>query len=144
MNLERRLAIEDRLLRQHFPGFHIQDLGGGPNPGVVGTLTTNSGRRYALWIPLAHFPSSAPPMYVISPSLETYEGDLLADQGLQSDMHLLSPDEHGHVQICHHNDTYWSPELTLYRVVLKGRIWLEAYESHLRTGKPIDHYLSHM
>jgi len=144
MNLSRRLSLEDSLLRQYFHGFHIQDLAGGPNRGVVGTLTTNSGRRYSLWLPLGSFPLEAPNLYVINPLLYDYHGNPLWEQGVRSDMHVLSPDQYGHVQICHYRDSHWSPDVTLYKIVMKGRIWLEAYESHLRTGQPVDHYIGHM
>src|SRR5262245_55470252 len=111
MDRARRLQLENRLLGRYFSGFRIQDLGDGPNPGVVGTLTTNSGRRYSLWIPLENFPWQAPRMYVVSPLLYDYEGDPLWERGVRSDMHLLSADEHGHVQICHYKDDHWSAEV---------------------------------
>lgn len=144
MELARRLQLENDLLRRHFSGFHIQDLQGGPNLGVVGTLTTNSGRRYSLWIPLRGFPGQAPRMYVVSPFLYDHKRNPLWEQGVRSDMHLLTANEHHHVQICHYQDSHWSIDVTLYKVVMKGRIWLEAYESHLRTGNTIDYYLGHM
>ena len=31
-----------------------------------------------------------------------------------------------------------------FKVAMKGRLWLEAYELHKATGKDIDHYLPHM
>ena len=64
--------------------------------------------------------------------------------GNSAEMHLLDPDEHGHPQICHYRDDVWTPNVTLYKVVMKGRFWLEAYEAHMRTGKAIDTYLPHM
>jgi hypothetical protein len=49
----------------------------------------------------------------------------------------------GCVQICHYSSSNWSPNVTLYKVILKGRLWLEAYEIYLRTGNDIDTYLPH-
>lgn len=84
-------------------------------------------------------------MYVVKPApLKDYDGIPLADRGTSSTMHLRTPNTHGHPQICHYNDQYWNPAVTLYKVVIKGRIWLEGYEIHLRTGNDIDQYLPHM
>lgn len=58
-------------------------------------------------------------------------------------MHVLGTREGG-TKICHFRSSRWVPENTLYLVALKGRIWLEAYEAHLRTGKPLDRFLRHM
>ena len=38
----------------------------------------------------------------------------------------------------------WSNDNSLYQVLMKGRIWLEAYEIHLRTGEDLEKYLAHM
>jgi hypothetical protein len=47
-------------------------------------------------------------------------------------------------KICHYRPSLWTPENTLYLVAMKGRIWLEGYEAHLRTGLPLDKFLRHM
>lgn len=31
-----------------------------------------------------------------------------------------------------------------YTLIMKGLIWLEAYEAHLRTGQPLSQYLGEM
>ncbi|WP_265263088.1 hypothetical protein [Spirulina subsalsa] len=82
-------------------------------------------------------------MVVVSPSpLRGFLGQDMKAYETSSMMHTLSPDTYGYVQICHYRD--WLPNLTLYKVVLKGRLWLEALEAHKRTGQPIDHFLPHM
>lgn len=140
-----RLRKEQALLRRYFPTFHIQFPQDPARAGVVGTLTTNAGNEYGLWIPLGAFPNEPPRMFVVSPQgLRKRRGRKLAKLGTNSNMHLLQPNEHGHPQICHHNDASWTPNITLFKVVMKGRLWLEAYEMHKTTGKNIDHYLAHM
>lgn len=47
-------------------------------------------------------------------------------------------------KICHFKESLWIPNNTLYLVAMKGRIWLEAYEGHLRTGRALDSFLPHM
>ena len=148
-----RIAVEQQLLSRYFKGFKIQDPGGAEELGVVGKLQTNSGNEYGLWIPLgdSEFPNAPPKMYVVEPKdlrkrpkHPWKKGKKLAKLGTSHAMHLLDPDEHGHPQICHYRDDVWSPNVTLYKVVMKGRFWLEAYEFHRRTGKDIDTYLPHM
>ena len=142
MNKARRLEIEEALLRKTFgPTFRIQE-GSSSARGVVGKVHTNSGAEYVLFIPIKRFPDQAPAAYVVARKLLGANGKPLPE--LSRDMHTRERDEHGSVQVCHYADASWSSEVTLYKVVMKVRIWLEAYEAHLRTGKPIDKYLGHM
>ena len=141
-----RLQKEQALLKTYFPAFRIQCPDDPERAGAVGTLTTNAGNEYGLWVPLGTtFPNERPEVFVVSPkSLKNRRGKRLAKIGTDAAMHLLAPNEHGHPQICHHNDASWTPNVTLYKVVMKARLWLEAYEMHKATGKDIDHYLPHM
>ena len=140
-----RLRKEEALLKAHFPTFHIQFPDDPERAGAVGTMTTNAGNEYGLWIPLGAFPNEPPEMFVVSPKkLRNRRGKKLAKIGSSADMHMLDPDAHGHPRICHHNDAAWTPNITLFKVAMKGRLWLEAYEMHKATGKDIDHYLPHM
>lgn len=140
-----RLRKEQALLQTYFPSFRIQFPDDPAKVGAVGALTTNAGNEYALWIPLGAFPNEPPQMFVVQPqNLRNRRGKKLAKVGVNSAMHLLAPNAHGHPQICHHNDASWTPNITLYKVAMKGRLWLEAYEMHKATGKDIDHYLPHM
>ena len=80
-------------------------------------------------------------MVVTSPyPFKGHAGKNLIDYGESASMHTLDPKD-GYVQICHYKD--WSPRSTIYAVVLKGRIWLEACEAHIRTGNPLDRFLPH-
>lgn len=144
MKFMTRLELERSALQKYFPKFKIQDPHG-EKRGVIGRIQTNNGREYVLWLALGDYPDDAPKLYIISPErLKTYDGVLLSNLGLSNDMHLLEPDAFGHPQICHYNDQFWHPDISLYKIIFKGRLWLEAYEQHLRHGKPIDAYLSHM
>ena len=33
--------------------------------------------------------------------------------------------------------------VSIYKIYIKCRLWLEMYEAHLRTGKNIDFFLNH-
>ena len=50
----------------------------------------------------------------------------------------------GCTKICHFRPELWKDNNTLYQVVMKGLIWLEAYEAHLRTGASLSKYLAEM
>ena len=93
---------------------------------------------------LEGYPDVAPKLYVLQPTLRCHDGSLLSELGTSSTMHVLAPNDHGHVQVCHYNDRFWRSSLTLYKVLMKTRVWLEAYERHLRHGEPVEHYLGHM
>lgn len=139
-----RLDVETQTLSRYFPQFKIQDPFG-PRAGVIGRITTNRGNQYVVWLALGAFPNDAPRMYIIAPEhLTAYDGRTLGSFGADRSMHLLPADEYGHPQICHYNDQFWHPNVTLYKIVMKARFWLEAYEQHLKHGKPIDAYLPHM
>jgi hypothetical protein len=144
MSPKTRLDYEKDALEKYFPTFHFQDPFG-EKSGVIGRMRSNSGQEYVLWLSLKAFPNEAPLMYIIKPDqLRTHDGHLLSELGLDSKMHLREPDAHGHPQICHYNDKYWHPDVSLYKILMKARWWIEAYEQHLRHGKSIDTYLPHM
>lgn len=144
MNRMTRLDIERAALQEYFPEFKIQDPYG-EKRGVIGRMRSNTGREYVVWLALKEFPNEAPGLYLISPEqLRDHDGNLLSQIGTSSTMHLLDPSPYGHPQICHYNGQFWHPNVSLYKIIMKARLWIEAYEQHLRHGKPIDNYLSHM
>lgn len=61
---------------------------------------------------------------------------------MSASMHTLAPVE-GRVAVCHYRPDRWDERKTLYLVLLKVRLWLEALEGHRRTGKPMDDFLPH-
>jgi hypothetical protein len=140
---QRRLQMEKQVLSKYFPCFQWINQMDSANTRVEGNICTNAKNLYTLrvYVP-SDFPNSLPEMVVTSPyPLTGYGGKDLKDYGVSAAMHLLTP-VNGYVKICHYRN--WTPDLTLYLVVLKGRIWLEALEGHKKTGQPLDHFLRHM
>lgn len=138
-----RLQTERIILTKYFSGFEWKNPTDSDNTTIEGYLKTNSGNRYRVrvYVP-ADFPNSRPQIVVLDPHpLTGYGGVDLNRSAPSMATHILSPRD-GYVSICHYKD--WLPNLTLYLVVLKGRLWLEALEGHRRTGRPIDYFLSHM
>ena len=140
-----RLAKEREILQQYLPAAKIQFPNDAARACVLAVLNTQRHNRYVLWIPLGAFPNEPPKMYVVEPApLRDHRGKKLSKLGISSSMHLLTPDAHGHPQICHYRDDAWTPNVTLFKVVLKGLLWLEAYDLHKAKGKAIDQYLPEM
>src|SRR5713226_6320665 len=110
-----RLDLEHRLLHQEgFPQFSIYRNENDDTYYGYGVATTNSGRKYTLYLVIPNgFPYERPSLYVTDPRP------------------LLMFDR-------------WRGSILLHRVFLKGLIWLEAYEQHLATGRPLAEFVSSM
>lgn len=141
----RRAKAELDLLNQCFPGLKKSFTTNGTPfyPGYIDiTMTTTAGNRYEvrLIIPAA-YPDTMPTMLVVNPKplVDYYRHPLL---GTSASMHVLSAID-GFTRLCHYTSELWDASLSLHMVVMKGGIWLEAYEGHRRNGKPIDFWLSH-
>lgn len=138
-----RLLLELQVLEATFGRCHAFRRDGAVSLEVG--LTTNSKHRYATRLVLPNdYPNSMPT------ALITYPQRLLDRHG--RDLALLTPSHAMHtlgshdglVSICHYHPSRWTPANTLYKVVIKVRCWLEAYELHRATGHVIDHYLRTM
>lgn len=112
---------------------------GTPNEHLVMAAMTNRKNVYTLYIELCDFPHRMPRVFVKTMLRDRNGNDLDSVSGA---MHTL-PSEHGWTRICHYGGDSWKPSISLYKVYVKCRLWLEMYELHLQTGKSIDYYLSH-
>ena len=132
------LALERASLRQHFRfvTWNYPE----ENTEVEILFNSNSGREYTLrvYIP-GDFPNSCPALVVVHPEiLQQHNGNRVpAENHL---FHTLE-DTHGFHRICHYYPPDWTPNNTLYQVFMKGRLWIEAYEFHLETGRHMDEIL---
>jgi len=110
-------------------------------PNLVVAQQTNSGKVYTIKIDLSNnYPNNVPAAYIINPKpLLTYSREPML--GASHQMHTLSGKD-GCVQVCHYGGSDWHPNVLLFKIVIKIRVWLEAYEHHLRTGEPLSNYLS--
>lgn len=142
-----RLVLEHRILQQAgLSQFGVHHDRSRDDYYVLGTASTNSGNGYGLWIPIPRgYPERRPPLYVLSPKvLRNASGGSVNALGLSHLMHTLESGPGSIVQICHWRDARWHAGITLDKVLLKGLLWLEAYEQHLVTGKPIDSFVRTM
>ncbi len=135
-----RLELEKSVLARKLPSnaYRFIDIGKS-KPYLVIAAKTNRGNIYTLRIELDEFPNEIPKAF-ITKMLYTKQGDQM--NGCSASMHTLSS-EYGYTRICHYGNSSWTPNVALYKVYVKCRLWLEMYELHLDNGKPIDYYLNH-
>ena len=101
-------------------------------------VKTQNGKIYTIRINLDQFPSEIPKVYVTQ-MLCMKNGDLM--DGPSHCMHTLES-ENGWTSICHYDSNDWTPQVSLYLIYLKCKLWLDMYEAHLLTGKKINEYLT--
>ncbi len=102
---------------------------------------TNRGNTYTLRVELNRFPQEIPQVFVTK-MLYTKFGEAMTKPSAA--MHTLNNDLiPEYTRICHYGTTSWKPSVSLYKIFIKARLWLEMYEQHLKTGNPIDYYLNH-
>lgn len=136
-----RLQLEQAVFARKMPGNTVHFCGLGTAEAFVAVAArTNRGNIYTIHIKLRNFPEQVPAAYVTT-TLRDRNGEPLT--GGSAKMHVLGAGANGWTRICHYGYESWTPMVSLYKVFIKCRLWLEMYELHLQTGKPIDYYLSH-
>ena len=139
----RRLGFEKELLEKYFRS-RVSWINPTGDTRVEVRVTCTNDKQYTLRVYLpSDYPNSCPQMVVSSPSscLRRKNGSSLS--GVSGADHVLGSKD-GCTQICHYNSGLWRDDNTLYQVIMKGLIWLEAYEAHLRTGESLRRYLQEM
>lgn len=136
---EKRLNAEKAVLAKHLPAnlYRFEEKGG--RLGLKIAARTNLGHVYTLVFDLNRFPARRPDVYVTE-VLKDKAGTPLLQASAQ--MHVLSSSR-DRTRICHYGSDAWTPRVSLFKVYVKCRLWLEMYELHLQTGKPINYYLNH-
>lgn len=135
-----RAKIEEQVLGHYLPSnmFRFRNIGTSA-PYLEAAIQANDGATYLLYFDLTPFPAAKPRVYV-QQMLYTRSGQPM--NGASGANHTLSS-WNGWTQLCHYLDSAWTPDVTLWKVYLKCRLWIEMYRAHLRTGKPMDYYLNH-
>jgi ubiquitin-protein ligase len=131
-----------RALQPYFPQFRC--LIGRGKIYFTGTLTTNEGNPYVIRVDLPdNYPASMPHSFVLSPNpLPSYGGYNFMKA--THEMHCWSPDDQGNVQMCLYHPKAWTPNDTIYHIIMKARFWLEAYERHVKTHLPMNRLIKDM
>jgi hypothetical protein len=142
-----RLGLEHAILQHEgFSQFSVYWDKQADTYYASGVTFSNSGRRYQLYISIpSGFPYERPLMYLTEPfPLLKADGGRVSSLGVSHEMHTLAPLSNGIVQICHWRDARWHSGFRLQQVFLKGLLWIEAYEQHLATGRPITEFVRTM
>ena len=131
---KRRLELEKEVLSKKLPSniYMFRDEGT-PNFHLLIAARTNAKNVYTLKIMLNDFPASVPSVYTTQPLKDRNGNDL----EVSHELHNYGT-SNGQTRICHYPDDRWSPRVSLYKVYIKCRLWLECYEIYLRTGESID------
>ena len=133
-----RLVVEKDILEKYFPG-NVEWVDPTGDTKVDVTMITNSNQTYCLRVYVPRdFPNSLPIMAVKS------SPNPMPNWGSCATTHTLGQTSEGFLVICHYRSENWNAEHTFYEIFMKGRLWLEAYEGHLSTGKTVDYFLGHM
>ena len=139
MTLERK-RLEQQVLSRRLPAntYVFRDLSPW-GPVLTIAARTNKKHLYTLNIVLTDFPESVPKVFVNQMLLNKTGGKL---DSASASMHTLTS-ENNWTRLCHYGPNSWTPMVSLYKIYVKCRLWLEMYEQHLVTGKNIDYYLNH-
>ena len=132
-----RYEAEVALLRRKLsPGVWHFDLNR-ERPFLAMAVKTKSGNLYTIQIELDRFPQAVPKVFVTR-MLRDHDGEAMNEA--RHSLHTLSS-EHGWTRICHYGQESWTPGVSLYKIYIKCALWLNIYEVHLKTGKPMEYYL---
>lgn len=134
-----RLCMEQQIITRQYPRFRWRSSGHGVR--IEGPILTTAGYSYDVRIRVSQgFPFAHPLTFIVSP----IRGNGVSLTEVSHAMHTLSPDANNHPQLCLYNDSNWAPSLTLQHVLVKAAVWLEAFDQHCRTGRPISDFLANV
>jgi hypothetical protein len=138
---QHRVRIEEQVLAYYLPSNMFRFRGiGTSTPNLQAAVQANDGATYLLYFDLRSFPMGKPQVYV---QQMLYTRDNKKMDSPSASNHTLTS-WNGWTQLCHYKDAEWTPDVTLWKVYMICRLWIEVYRAHLRTGKPMDYYLNHM
>ena len=139
--LRMRLKYERKLLEKYYNGEKFPWRWRNGMAEFERDITTSRKNVYRLRILVGeNYPKELPELVVCNspkpmPKSEEWQGTHTTHTW---------PQKHGLLQICFYRQVCWTTQNKLYQVFKKGEQWLEAYEEHLATGKPMTKILSQM
>jgi hypothetical protein len=137
---QRRLATERQILAAGLPSFEFVDPTG--DTTVEGGWRSSQSTHYHVVVRLPKgFPDECPSTYVVWPSPLRGRDGLLEELGSNHSMHVWQTDRPGWTKICTYHPHRWDSSHTLEKVLHKAFLWIEAYEAHVDTGRPIADFL---
>ena len=123
-----RLRAEQDILERKMPenSYRFMDLDT-TKPYLVLAVKTNRGNVYTLRIELDEFPNNVPKMYVKNKIM------LKSGQPIPENDDFCNTLNHkdGMIGIRHYAQNSWTSMISLYRVYLRGMMWLENYDNYM-------------
>jgi hypothetical protein len=103
-------------------------------------LRSNQGLVYKLVIEISqNYPYQMPMATITFPKLlKGFNGKKI--NSYSHELHTLECTKE-YIGLCLFHPNQWSPNQSLYKVIVKAKLWIEAYENYLKTGKNINTYL---
>jgi len=134
-----RIQMEQSIVSHEMPQFRLYDLGDDVYfEGWQATSKKLNRYRLKLVLPI-WYPDDMPCLYVAYPQVlykQGYRGTINSE-GISHAFHTKANGPDGCTQICHSTQSDWDASKTCVGVLMKGILWLEAYENHLLTGRAI-------
>lgn len=138
-----RLAVEKRILDEHMPDFRFYRPT--EETYIEGEWKSSKGNRYRIVVMLPEaYPDECPSCYIADPSPLMGREKALVDYGNSHEMHLWQTDVPGWTRVCTYRPACWTASHSIEKVIQKAMLWLEAYEAHKDTGRPIADFLMDM
>jgi len=134
-----RRSFERRLVKKCFPDSSFSEIGTPCFTCLVG----GGGRinNYKQRLDLSYgFPDRGPDLYIEYPRiLPMRDGRTINSLGTSSQYHVFDNGPQGEVKICYGLD--WNASFTCIMPLIRGVIWIDGYENHLRTGETIASFI---
>lgn len=137
-SIRQRILDEKALLEKTLSQFRLHRIGN--EWCFIGWQTASIRNcKFQLMLPVPkHYPHQMPDLYVTAPNvLNRYGGGTINEMEGSHAFHTGSKGPQGCVSICHYKDSNWDASCSLLGVFTKGVLWVEAYTSHLVTGRSI-------
>jgi len=139
LSWQRRLEIERQIVKKELPQFRLFTSNGSAR--FTGRQKSTDGLSdYELELRISsHYPDERPRLFVTYPkylSKHMYLGTI-NELGVSHDFHSLTSNPNDCVEICHFNSESWDASKTVVSILVKGIIWISAYQEHFFTGKTI-------
>ena len=138
----KRLAFEEAVLGLEMPQVRFYNYS--HDTYVEGAFAVaGDWREYVLRVDLHDgYPDHMPSLYVMSPhTLYRAGGGTINELGGGHAFHTRANGPGGCVEICHCSAQNWDASRTLVQVLIKGVLWLTAYQAHLETGRPLSEFM---
>lgn len=136
---ENRKQFELAILNQFFKNRYAFMTEGRNEWFEVG-LKSNQGNVYKITISIPlNYPYELPETAITFPTeLRGFKRSKI--KSFCHEMHTLSCLKSS-LGLCLFHPSQWHPNQSIYKVIVKTKLWIEAYENHVKTGQNINTYL---